>query len=138
MSLFKARERWTAAASHLGQDEEFDTGCMCVGNLDNDPSGDMKIATGSFQGVLRIFKPQEGEYGVEDLLYEQQYDDPILQLEAGQFSSNNPNTVMLAVLHSRKLVIYSTCLLYTSDAADEEDSVDLGGRRIIKKKKNTG
>eukprot|EP00658_Telonema_sp_P-2_P060572 TRINITY_DN49464_c0_g1_i2.p1 TRINITY_DN49464_c0_g1~~TRINITY_DN49464_c0_g1_i2.p1 ORF type:complete len:158 (-),score=55.81 TRINITY_DN49464_c0_g1_i2:93-566(-) len=28
------------------------------------------------------------------------------------------------------------CLLYTSDAADEEDSVDLGGRRIIKKKTN--
>ena len=28
------------------------------------------------------------------------------------------------------------CLLYTSDAADEEDSVDLGGRRIIKKKEN--
>eukprot|EP00658_Telonema_sp_P-2_P066685 TRINITY_DN55651_c0_g1_i1.p1 TRINITY_DN55651_c0_g1~~TRINITY_DN55651_c0_g1_i1.p1 ORF type:complete len:184 (-),score=20.55 TRINITY_DN55651_c0_g1_i1:28-579(-) len=27
------------------------------------------------------------------------------------------------------------CLLYTSDAADEEDSVDLGGSRIIKKKK---
>src|SRR5665648_1167826 len=27
------------------------------------------------------------------------------------------------------------CLLYTSDAADEEDSVDLGGGRIIKKKK---
>eukprot|EP00828_Plagiopyla_frontata_P019564 TRINITY_DN2500_c0_g1_i6.p1 TRINITY_DN2500_c0_g1~~TRINITY_DN2500_c0_g1_i6.p1 ORF type:complete len:161 (+),score=35.82 TRINITY_DN2500_c0_g1_i6:436-918(+) len=30
---------------------------------------------------------------------------------------------------------YETCLLYTSDAADEEDSVDLGGRRILKKKK---
>src|SRR5665648_840738 len=30
---------------------------------------------------------------------------------------------------------YAVCLLYTSDAADEEDSVDLGGRRIIKKKK---
>src|SRR5664280_2471644 len=28
----------------------------------------------------------------------------------------------------------NACLLYTSDAADEEDSVDLGGRRIIKKK----
>ena len=26
------------------------------------------------------------------------------------------------------------CLLYTSDAADERSSVDLGGRRIIKKK----
>eukprot|EP00658_Telonema_sp_P-2_P080073 TRINITY_DN7897_c0_g1_i3.p1 TRINITY_DN7897_c0_g1~~TRINITY_DN7897_c0_g1_i3.p1 ORF type:complete len:205 (-),score=28.31 TRINITY_DN7897_c0_g1_i3:68-682(-) len=33
-------------------------------------------------------------------------------------------------------VLGLTCLLYTSDAADEEDSVDLGGRRIIKKKKN--
>src|SRR5664279_4532994 len=31
-------------------------------------------------------------------------------------------------------VVSRTCLLYTSDAADEEDSVDLGGRRIIKKK----
>ena len=28
-----------------------------------------------------------------------------------------------------------TCLLYTSDAADERSSVDLGGRRIIKKKR---
>ena len=28
------------------------------------------------------------------------------------------------------------CLLYTSDAADERSSVDLGGRRIIKKKQD--
>ena len=28
----------------------------------------------------------------------------------------------------------AACLLYTSDAADERSSVDLGGRRIIKKK----
>ena len=28
----------------------------------------------------------------------------------------------------------TVCLLYTSDAADERSSVDLGGRRIIKKK----
>ena len=35
-------------------------------------------------------------------------------------------------------MICYTCLLYTSDAADERSSVDLGGRRIIKKtnKKN--
>ena len=31
---------------------------------------------------------------------------------------------------------HSSCLLYTSDAADERSSVDLGGRRIIQKKKN--
>ena len=29
---------------------------------------------------------------------------------------------------------HHNCLLYTSDAADERSSVDLGGRRIIKKK----
>ena len=29
---------------------------------------------------------------------------------------------------------FSICLLYTSDAADERSSVDLGGRSIIKKK----
>ena len=29
---------------------------------------------------------------------------------------------------------FQSCLLYTSDAADDETSVDLGGRRIIKKK----
>ena len=31
---------------------------------------------------------------------------------------------------------YFSCLLYTSDAADDMQCVDLGGRRIIKKKDN--
>ena len=35
-------------------------------------------------------------------------------------------------------ITFITCLLYTSDAADERSSVDLGGRRIIKKKKIAG
>src|SRR5678815_573784 len=35
----------------------------------------------------------------------------------------------------RHSLLSCTCLLYTSDAADERSSVDLGGRRIIKKKK---
>ena len=33
-----------------------------------------------------------------------------------------------------KVYIYTRCLLYTSDAADDLLCVDLGGRRIIKKK----
>ena len=32
-------------------------------------------------------------------------------------------------------VLWTICLLYTSDAADDLLCVDLGGRRIIKKKK---
>src|SRR5674536_113801 len=42
--------------------------------------------------------------------------------------------VPLVQIHCVRSLLQS-CLLYTSDAADEEDSVDLGGRRIIKKKK---
>ena len=38
----------------------------------------------------------------------------------------------LNMISSLLAVKYNNCLLYTSDAADEEDSVDLGGRRIIK------
>src|SRR5665648_1086038 len=38
------------------------------------------------------------------------------------------------VEQDNKRFLLRSCLLYTSDAADEEDSVDLGGRRIIKKK----
>src|SRR5678816_86502 len=41
-----------------------------------------------------------------------------------------PKTRMLELLGSKP---YKACLLYTSDAADERSSVDLGGRRIIKK-----
>ena len=40
-------------------------------------------------------------------------------------------------IHARDAALkVAACLLYTSDAADERSSVDLGGRRIIKKKTN--
>ena len=41
----------------------------------------------------------------------------------------------VAGVEIRLIVRGICCLLYTSDAADERSSVDLGGRRIIKKKK---
>ena len=49
-------------------------------------------------------------------------------------------SVMRHEIHAGELRAQPTrqevdCLLYTSDAADELDGVDLGGRRIIKKKK---
>ena len=44
--------------------------------------------------------------------------------------------LMAAFVEGAALIaILLSCLLYTSDAADERSSVDLGGRRIIKKKK---
>ena len=42
------------------------------------------------------------------------------------------NSAIVTFVNGASNFVYG-CLLYTSDAADEEDSVDLGGRRIIKK-----
>src|SRR5678815_3920214 len=49
---------------------------------------------------------------------------PYVRVRAG-------GTVVMLFLDSRSIL---GCLLYTSDAADERSSADLGGRRIIKKK----
>ena len=43
----------------------------------------------------------------------------------------------LADFYQRKRDLFRACLLYTSDAADERSSVDLGGRRIIQKTHST-
>ena len=55
-----------------------------------------------------------------------EFDNP-----TGTLDSENVLTVAGA------LAQLQNCLLYTSDAADDLLCVDLGGRRIIKKKKNT-
>ena len=50
----------------------------------------------------------------------------------------NATPLMALVVNGMNDVLNSqgyTCLLYTSDAADERSMVELGGRRIIQKKK---
>ena len=46
-------------------------GCVALGNLDNAADGQIKLATGSFSGVLRIYMPREPVFRVEDVLLEQ-------------------------------------------------------------------
>eukprot|EP00831_Metopus_contortus_P051552 TRINITY_DN4327_c0_g1_i1.p2 TRINITY_DN4327_c0_g1~~TRINITY_DN4327_c0_g1_i1.p2 ORF type:complete len:113 (-),score=24.14 TRINITY_DN4327_c0_g1_i1:19-357(-) len=48
---------------------------------------------------------------------------------------NFPEWYTLEYTDGKKVGMHYTCLLYTSDAADDTPCVDLGGRRIIKKKK---
>src|SRR5678815_3509177 len=48
---------------------------------------------------------------------------------------NHPTRIRTVTVMPGDVVLGKMCLLYTSDAADERSSVDLGGRRIIKKKK---
>ena len=58
----------------------------------------------------------------------------------GKAGTGKSTLIQLFRKLSEKKVIFlaptgvAACLLYTSDAADERSSVDLGGRRIIKKK----
>ena len=47
-----------------------------------------------------------------------------------------PHTVIAWTQFTENPTKFVLCLLYTSDAADERSSVDLGGRRILKKQKN--
>ena len=57
-------------------------------------------------------------------------------VDRDQFANGNdllPNLVRRAEEIVADARPNHTCLLYTSDAADERSSVDLGGRRILKK-----
>ncbi|CAN0051280.1 unnamed protein product [Choristocarpus tenellus] len=82
MSLFQAREWWSVK---LGHREEFDRGSMTLGNVDNDPGGEAKVVTGSFQGVLRVHHPKQSEFRIENLLLEENLGAPILQVSIGRF-----------------------------------------------------
>ncbi|XP_049980871.1 protein PTHB1 isoform X1 [Alexandromys fortis] len=107
MSLFKARDWWSTV---LGENEEFDQGCLCLADVDNSGNGQDKIIVGSFTGYLRIFSPHSVKAGdgpqADDLLLEVHLRDPVLQVEVGKFVSGT-EMLHLAVLHARKLCVYS-------------------------------
>ena len=67
------------------------------------------------------------------------YDEVLKEAQEKGYAERNPEADVEGHDACRKIAILTSliagCLLYTSDAADEEDSVDLGGRRSIKKKK---
>lgn len=114
MSLFQAREWWCAQA---GQDEEFDTGCLCIANIDNEPSGAAKIITGSFQGMLRMYCPKQKEYKIEDLILERNMEAPIIQVVAGRFVQGSKD-ITLALLHPTKLTVYSVSAVSSGGAVN--------------------
>ena len=78
MSIFQAKEWWSTT---VGENEEFDHNSVVVANIDNDPRKEMKIVIGSFEGKLRVFKPnrqQNNQYHVEDMIVEKSMGYPIL------------------------------------------------------------
>ena len=57
-----------------------------------------------------------------------------MNAEISEVAGTNTSYTMPGMSDTPLSVLYDNCLLYTSDAADERSSVDLGGRRIIKNK----
>ena len=91
----------------------------------------------------RCFLCFQAEDGIRDLVRSRGLGDVYKRQVYGGAVTNPINALceMIASLHDgdRRITIpgFYDCLLYTSDAADERSSVDLGGRRIIKKKNGT-
>ena len=83
----------------------------------------------------------QAEDGIRDLVRSRGLGDVYKRQTPGSVSragapARRPGRPVLPFQPIRSIsLIWKTCLLYTSDAADERSSVDLGGRRIIKKKK---
>ena len=85
----------------------------------------------------------QAEDGIRDLVRSRGLGD-VYKRQMPMFASagcvpgrNQPGASVRLSLALAAWLTYKSCLLYTSDAADERSSVDLGGRRIIKKKKNS-
>ena len=84
-----------------------------------------------FQAEDGIRDAQESR-GLGDV-YKRQ--DLIKAVEAGRLDARELTAAQVRQLLALGNAHIKTCLLYTSDAADDLLCVDLGGRRIIKKKK---
>ena len=84
----------------------------------------------------------QAEDGIRDLVRSRGLGDVykrqglISQLEFFNKSVSSKDVSGYYLLSRNNFAYNKSCLLYTSDAADERSSVDLGGRRIIKKKNN--
>src|SRR5450756_2504041 len=60
---------------------------------------------------------------------------PFVPSEGSSFNARSRRSTARTAPRLWPITRISSCLLYTSDAADDLHCVDLGGRRIIKKKK---
>ena len=82
----------------------------------------------------------QAEDGIRDLVrsrglgdvYKRQASPVCSPTRASIQTGKHPARLHLTIWH--EAAKSPPCLLYTSDAADERSSVDLGGRRILKKK----
>ena len=59
MSVFQIKDWWSTKVS---EGEEFDVGCLQIGNIDNSPDKVDKIALASLAGTLRVYLPSKNGF----------------------------------------------------------------------------
>ncbi|XP_023334274.1 protein PTHB1 [Eurytemora carolleeae] len=130
MSLFKAREWWSA-----GRREETSSS-LSVGTLTGGEQGNQQIIVGSLTGLLQVYQPtarQDQGYSVEDLMLEQRLGAPILQLKCGTFMSGSQSggSQQLAVLHPRQLSVFYLSRNQGTDAQGDSYALTLVYQHIL-------
>ena len=94
------------------------------------------------EDVNRLCFVCQAEDGIRDLVRSRGLGDVYKRQALNQpklitvFSTAKSQMIKMKYHSPKRRNSKNCCLLYTSDAADERSSVDLGGRRIIKKKNN--
>lgn len=101
MSIFESKEFWS---TKIGNEEEFDSNSILIGNLDNEIPSKDKIAVSSFQGYLRIYEPYFGDYKIENLLFERNYSETIKQIGLGSTIINSNDKQLIMIIGKRLTV----------------------------------
>ncbi|EKX44568.1 hypothetical protein GUITHDRAFT_109345 [Guillardia theta CCMP2712] len=122
MSLFRAREWWSARSE--GEGEEV-SGSLLIANVDNSPEEEDKLVVGGLSGVLRIYRPAGRGYKPADLMLEAQLGAPILQVEAGRFSQHSPKEIALAVLFPKALAVFCVSTTVVQGEATDDSFINL-------------
>jgi Bardet-Biedl syndrome 9 protein len=81
-----------------------------------------KIAVGSFQGLVRVYRPEPGSFSPDHLLIEHQTGQPILQLETGRFIQGSKQ-LQLALLHPKEVAVYSLGSQSSDDPSGPDQSL---------------
>mgnify|MGYP007111970661 CR=1 FL=1 len=88
--------------------------------------------------LINLLTPANGFYSVEwDNAWAYRQIGLLAGYRLAVLQKETDKNASAALLFARGIGRSDTCLLYTSDAADDLHCVDLGGRRIIKKKIKT-
>src|SRR5665811_991458 len=95
--------------------------------IEDDPAIRLFLRTGLGAHGFKVFEADSGQQGIVEAGIRK---PDLVILDLGL-----PDMEGVDVIKTIREWSAMPCLLYTSDAADDLTRVDLGGRRIIKKKK---